>query len=57
MKKSHKIFHAFSKSIYMTMQPLDIHQTDECMRNFRQKLGLFGLQSYANITKLKYFMS
>ena len=62
MKKWQKIFHAFSKSIYMTMQPVDIlnnrytKQTSAWKTfNIRQKLGLFGLHSYVNISKVEIF--
>ena len=57
MKKSHKIFHAFSKSVYMTLQPRytinrPVHKK-LLMLDKIQKLDLFGLQSYANINKVE----
>ena len=56
MKKPYKISHAFSKSIYMNMQALNKQTSAWETFNIRQKLGLFDLRSYANKTKLKYFL-
>ena len=59
MKKSHRYFMHSAKVFYMSIQALDKQAVHEkhIRQNIRQKLGLLGLHSCANITKLTYFMS